>query len=290
MADTGFDPSWLNERFPFDADARNMEVEQQALQNISLVNNPVLVDLGAGNGANCKYFLGKIPIDHTWIFIEQDPQLIQASKDNLSSYAIGRGGKVTPTAEGLIIDFPNQQVIVKMVRGSLLEVDSLIDLSTVHLVMANAVFDLFPKYLFAAVASIMATFKIPFLTTLNYNSMRFIPTRENDAKFVAQYEAHMQQEKPGGAGMGKTCSMEMYSVLEDREAKVIIGISTWKIGKKDQAMHTFLYNYMDTCLNEMEQTMDESKQLTDWLKEKKGMIEAKELQLEVGHYDIFAKF
>ncbi len=287
--DLGFNPAWLTERFPFDSKARNQEVESACLDYLASFPTPVIVDLGCGNGANTKYFIDRIPSDHTWILVDNDQRLLNHALESLTK---AEGYQITnykPT-EGLTLTQAGKQVSVKTACGSLLELDQLLDLTTVHLLMANAVFDLFSEDQFIGFSNLLKTNRLPFLATLNYSSMHFVPASETDELFVGYYEAHMQREQAFGRGMGKRCSEVMEQVLRGLSAQMTVGPSTWNIGSTDLGMLNFLYHYLDDSLHELPLTDVEGLLLDGWLADKRRAIDGGGIGIRVGHCDLFARF
>lgn len=287
--DLGFNPDWLTERFPFDSKARSRYVEKNFLKYLNNLTTPVLVDLGCGNGANTKYFIDKIPSDHTWILVDNDINLLLHALDHLRQL---EGYQVTelPSTDGLILKKEGKQITVKAECGSLLELDQLLDLSTVDLIMANAVFDLFSEEQFTAFAGIIHKFRLPFLATLNYASMAFKPAIDYDPLFLDYYNLHMLRVQDFGRAMGFRCSEIMEQVMKKLGATLFVGPSNWEIAATDTGMLNFLYHYLDDSLREMRFLEKERNLLETWLANRRKTIDDKAVSLRVGHVDLFGYF
>lgn len=287
--DLGFNPDWLTERFPFDSKARNRYVEKNFLKYLSSFPTPVLVDLGCGNGANTKYFIERIPMNHTWILVDNDVNLLLHALDNLRQL---EGYQVTELTQkdGLILEKDGKQITVEVACGSLLELDQLIHLPNVDLVMANAVFDLFSEEQFIGFAELLQANQLPILATLNYASMAFTPAADHDPLFLDYYDAHMQRVQDFGRGMGYRCSEVMEGVLRKLGAKLFVGPSNWEIASTDTSMLNYLYHYMDDSLHELGFVDQEQTLLVAWLAEKRRKIDENGVSCKVGHVDLFGHF
>ncbi|MGB0839750.1 MAG: hypothetical protein ACPGXL_06395, partial [Chitinophagales bacterium] len=178
-----FTSEWLQERYRFDAEARNPSVEQAFFDHIAPKEMVDLVDVGAGTGANCLYYFPKITQQHqNWYLVEKDAELCQASKQIIQTFAEKNGYGLETEAseqkgaeeceEELHINHPEtgQKIYIQFINGSLLELDELLNLNNVDVVMANAVFDLFTPQQFDAFGQILQVHQVPFLTTINYTS------------------------------------------------------------------------------------------------------------------------
>lgn len=287
--DLGFNPKWLTARFPFDSKARNQQVEAACLDYLGTSSHPVIVDLGCGNGANTKYFIDRLNTDHTWILVDNDQRLLNHALEHLSQQ---NDYEVTAyqATQGLLLKKNDQQITVKTVCGSLLELDQLLDLKTIDLLMANAVFDLFSEAQFTGFAHLLQQHRLPFLSTLNYAGMGFSPSSDNDELFIGYYEAHMQREQSFGQGMGKQCAELMPEILNRLNASLTVGTSKWDIAPADKSMLNFMYHYLDDSLHELPLRVEEERLLEEWLADKRKSIDLGVLGLEVGHRDLFGVF
>lgn len=287
--DLGFNPDWLTERYPFDSKARNRYVEKNFLKYLAAFPTPVLVDLGCGNGANTKYFIDRIPTNHTWILVDNDQNLLNHALDNLRNLD-GYEATDLPSSDGFILKKEGKQITIKTACGSLLELDQLLNLSSVDLLMANAVFDLFSEEQFTAFAAMLKANRLPILATLNYASMIFSPGVEHDPLFLDYYDLHMQRVQDFGRGMGYQCSEVMERVLQKLEAKTFTGPSNWEISAADTGMLNFLYHYLDDSLHELPFNEKEGQLLESWLAERRLAIDEGRLSVKVGHFDLFGYF
>ena len=145
MEEDNFDIDWLAERYSFDVEARNNTIEQAAIDYLHTDQPVVIVDVGAGTGSNCLYFLDKLQQDQSWIFIEKDQSLAPALLNRLTEYASFH--KYSWSLKDGVYEMltPQKKVTFKIISDTFFKIDQIVDLTSVDLIMANAVFDLLSK-------------------------------------------------------------------------------------------------------------------------------------------------
>ncbi len=278
---------WLATRYSFDTKARNKQIEQQFLQSISQKEAVQLIDVGAGSGANCRYWIDKIPGNQQWTLIEENPDFSKKSLSALQQFAHARGYACLVQKEMLRIQTPTKTIHIKTVQGSLLEIDQLASLSDTDAVVANAVYDLLTKDQFEAFIHKIATHHLVFLATLNYRNMYFSPTHPTDEKIIALYHAHMLRPQKEGIAMGPNCVEQMQETLQKHNYTIAVGESVWKIRNKDDKMMGFLLDFMESSIGELSLSSEDSLLLIEWIKQKR---EANNLKLTIEHQDILGSF
>ena len=217
---TGFSTIWLEERFRFDAAARNAQLEHICLKYIDKYPRVNLVDVGAGSGANVRHWAERIPQDQSWTLVEQDGELLAEGLQLTAAWGKERGFEVYEGSKGeWIFSTSSKKVQVKGVVGSLLDINEQVDLTTQHMVMANAVFDLFSVQQFETFARQIQPHSLAFYPTINYAGMGFEVLHPGDAQMVAWYEGHMERNRPEGRAMGKTCSNFMQQTLSESRGR-----------------------------------------------------------------------
>jgi SAM-dependent methyltransferase len=260
-----FPTDWLDCRFPFDADARNVELEAQVLDYLRGIEKPHLMDLGAGNGANYHYLQPRIHADARWTLIEQDPYLVQAARERIPS------------------------PLVNLRSESLLHIAQAQNLAEVDLILANAVFDLFSEAQFRHFTQSLAPVRPSLFFTLNYTRMAFSPEMNEDEEFVRLYNAHMEREQDFGRAMGSQGPEKMVKILREAGYQVATGLSYWQIGGEEDEMLTYMLGFMEEALGEMLVWEGLDLPLREWLEDKREMVAAGALSLWVEHVDVWAR-
>ena len=64
--------NWLNDRYPFDSEARDKSLEAKVMDYLKPKEALQLVDVGAGTGSNTLYLMDKIKSNQHWYLIEQN--------------------------------------------------------------------------------------------------------------------------------------------------------------------------------------------------------------------------
>jgi len=278
---------WLATRYAFDEKARNKQIEQQFLHFLTRNKTVRLIDVGAGSGANCRYWIDKIPGNQQWILIEENPDFSKKSLSALQQFAQARGYACSLQKESLHIQTPTQTIHIKTIQGSLLEIDQLASLSDTDAVVANAVYDLLTKDQFEEFISKIAPHRLVFLATLNYQNMHFSPALPADEKMIGLYHAHMLRPQEEGVAMGPSCVAQMQETLQKHNYTLVVGESIWEIRNKDDKMMEFLLDFMESSIGELSLSSEDSLLLKAWIKQKR---EANNLKLTIEHQDILGSF
>lgn len=278
--------NWLNERYPFDSEARNKEVESVVLSHLNKKQTVRLVDVGAGTGSTALYLLDKIKGNQNWYFIEQDASFEKVLMRRLKEYA-GFHKYTWERANGKAqIITPSKQLSFQFIKGSLLDLERLLSIKEVDLILANAVFDLFTQQQIQSFLAPILDRAIACYFTLNYRSMSFHPEDPFDSKFISLYEQHMERPQAMGRATGKQVGPALEKIMNN-SGRVISGISTWHIQREDIKMHYYLLNFMENAIQELPLTEDIRALLPKWIQRKKDLIITRQLELKIDHLDIF---
>ena len=289
VEDDNFDIDWLNERYPFDAEARAKGLETKVLNSLEDKEKVTLVDVGAGTGSNCLYFVEQIPQNQKWYLVEQNADLRNATIKRFRGYANYHKYSFERKKDKLSIGSKHKKIEVHLLNDSLLKLDTLVNLKKVDLVLANAVFDLFSAAQISQFVDLITTNKLSFFTTLTYQGMVFSPDDPFDDLFVNTYHAHMERIQAFGKALGKNANEYMVDAFNKNGLKVATAPSTWQVGRDDIKMHYYLLNFMENALEEMNMKEEMQANFQKWLQRKKDLIITRQQRLEVEHLDIFVK-
>ena len=287
--ETGFDTNWLDERFSFDNKARNLNVEKTCFSHLNKKNNLKLIDIGSGSGSSCVYLMKKLPQNQKWTFIELNPNLAKASLIRLEKVALDNNWLAHRSQNMLIIEAPKKTIQIKVINASFLELDTLLDLSKVDLVTAAAVFDLLSKKMLQDFLNLLLANKVALLATINYAGMAFHPAEVADIHFANLYGKHMLRPRDFGQSTGPNCSRVMMNFYQKKGIAAICGASNWLVRPTDKKMHHFLLQYFNDAIPEMLTEEIEQVEFKQWMNKKNELLKSGKLQMEVFHFDIFAK-
>jgi len=284
-----FDIDWLSERYPFDVEARNKELQSKVAAHLAEKSSITLVDVGAGTGSNCLYFVEQLPQNQTWYLVEQNADLKKATIKRLRDYANYHKYSFERKKDTVKITSLKRNITVTVLNDSLLNLVDLVDLSRVDLVLANAVFDLFSAKQITALVNLITQNKLAFYHTLSYEGMTFNPTDPFDDVFIAAYNEHMERPQDFGKALGKHASQYMVKLFEATASTVHTATSKWKIEPVDIRMHYYLLNFMENALSEMDLAPAVQQNFEKWIQRKKDLIITGQQRLEITHMDIFVK-
>ncbi len=286
-SETSYYIDWLNTRYPFDAAGRNREIKKQFLELMNSKGKATLslVDIGAGTGSNCRYWIDRIPQHQHWKLIEQNPAFIKPCLENLTHFAIEQGYHREHHPAGLTMVAGEKHIHIDLLNVSLFEVGIATDLSQTDAITANAVFDLLTREQFDNFIQTITEHPVIFLATLNYGGMYFTPEHSYDQEFIDLYEQHMRRWQPFGKSMGPACVQLMPEILEKYGLKVHSLESYWQILRTDKEMLNYYMDFMKSALCDMAVSDLEKAKLQDWLTLKE---ETDQAILNVNHQDILA--
>ncbi|MCI4647387.1 class I SAM-dependent methyltransferase [Phaeodactylibacter sp.] len=286
--DTQFATDWLEERYRFDVAARNPKVEAACLQYFAQHPMVSIIDIGAGTGANFIYLSEKFPQSQQWALVELNPNLLKRARERLKIWAAAKGYTVRENGQRLDFQRSGQHIHIQLLQGSLLELPRLLQPGQYQLVTASAVFDLLSKQMLSDLIQTFHHNRLALLTTLNYESMAYLPGDAEDKRWIELYEAHMQREQDFGRALGPGCSDFLengYAQLPT--AQTLRAPSRWQIEPADTSMHGHMLQFLEKSLLEMTSMGHSGKGLDAWLQRKKTQLQAQQLRLSVVHSDFF---
>lgn len=279
---------WLSYRFACDAEARNQGIERKFLEFFDHMPRLCLVDVGAGTGANFRYYFDKIKQNQEWTFIEQDPHLIKASHICLEKFALGHDYSFRQDNNAITITSKDKEAHINFIQGSLTHIETLADLQKTDVVTANAVFDLVAYEQFDTFAGKLKENDVCLLSTLNYYETSFIPFSASDGRFIRLYHMHMRRPQPFGIAMGPDCCEEMLDLLYAHGMLIEQEASQWHITQRNTTLQNFLLHFIENAIHELNLAECEQQAFNEWLTEKKTLSHNHELEIYVDHNDIFA--
>ena len=284
-----FDIDWLSERYPFDAEARNKTLEAEVLAHLAQKSEVTLVDVGAGTGSNCLYFVEQLPQNQKWFLVEKDAALKKATIRRLRDYASYHKYNFERKKDTIKISSVSREVTVTTINDSLLNLVDLVNLKKVDLVLANAVFDLFSVNQIKELVDLITQNKLAFYHTLSYEGMTFDPEDPFDDVFIETYNAHMERPQAFGKALGKKANALMVGLFQEKKKEVQTGESNWNIAPVDIKMHYYLLSFMENALGEMDLAPAMQSNFDKWVQRKKELIITGRQRLAVHHLDVFVK-
>lgn len=288
MEEDNFKADWLSERYPYDSEAREKTIEATALNYLKAKTSLTLVDVGSGTGSNALYLMDKLKQDQSWTFIEMDTSLNSILIRRLKDFALYHKYEWDVQKNKYTIITPSKKLSFQILNESLLNVANLVDLSSVDLVLANAVFDLLSATQIETFLQPILAKKVACLFTMNYQQMVFTPADPFDDTYITLYDQHMERSQDFGHAMGKQAGGKLAQLFKEADWLTHEANSYWQLLEVDIKMHYYLLNFMDNALQELEFDAQLKEQFPKWLQRKKELIMTRKQQLRVGHLDVFA--
>ena len=202
-----FEPTWLAQREPADAAARDRGLLAAAA---GFLCDGLALDLGCGTGATVRAFGGR----GRWRLLDRDPALL--------ALAAAR----CPAAE--------------TVEGDLAELAAL-PLAGVRLVTASALLDLASARWIEALADRVAAAGVGVYAALSYDgSLGWEPALPGDGAVAAGFDRHQRRDKGLGPALGPTGAAALARALGRRGHAVRTAPSPWRLGPGEAALQAAL--------------------------------------------------
>ncbi len=283
------DPAlWLSHRFACDATARNKAVERKFLEffdHKALLN---IVDAGAGTGANFRYYFDHIRQHQHWTFIEKNAQLTAKTEECLAQFARQQGYEFEQKDNLMHLKAGTKQASIKVIHGSIDDIEQLVSLQDTDVVTANAVFHLLSYEQFQHLVHKLNQTYVCLLSTLNYYEVSLLPFSQDNARFIQWYHMYMKRPQPFGIAMGPNCCEEMIDLLHHQGMVIVQESSQWHITRNNAVMHHFLLSFIEDAIRSLNLAACEKKAFEQWMDERKKLCQERKLEIYVDHNDIFA--
>jgi hypothetical protein len=202
-----FAPAWLELRRPADAAARDAGLLAAAAAWLGAGR---ALDLGCGIGAACEAFPGSVD----WRLVDADAGLLTLA------------GARHPRAVTIEADLADLEAL---------------PFDGVRLVTGFALLDLAGRAWIEALAERVALAGAGLYAPLCYDGgLRWEPELPADAAVRAAFNAHQRREKGLGAALGPGAAAAMARALAGRGYAVRLGLSPWRLGPEEEALHRAL--------------------------------------------------
>ena len=255
---SGFDPTWLALREPYDHGARDRSLTEAFVN--ALGPSPELIDLGCGTGSNLRYLAPHLPAAQRWTCIDHDPLLLRHLEET-KPIGIDVATKPLDLSQGLD-ELPIQ-------AGTAVTAQALLDLAS-----AAWLDRLAESCQEAAV-----------LMTLSFDGrMVWAPADAEDEAINAAFGRHQRSDKGFGPALGPDAASHLGKRLREMGHEVRLGNSDWVFCGDDGPILRAMVEGVSAAAEEADPNLD----LEAWRLRRFGEIEAEALSLIVGHLDLLA--
>lgn len=254
-----FDPAWLDLRAAADRTARDPELLTAAAAFAGEQPDPLIVDLGAGTGANIGTLAGYVG-QGRWRLVDADGDLL----------AIARKRFAAPGVEFVQHD---------------LAAPALLPVAGARLVTASALLDLVSADWMERLAREVAAAGAGFYAALSFDGrMSWQPAHRDDGRVAAAFLRHQRGDKGFGPALGPDAHEHARRVFATAGYEVRVAASPWRLGPEDAALTRALVAGIAAAAAEIEP--DDSGRIRLW--EAFRLSQAAAGPCEIGHYDLLA--
>lgn len=255
---SGFDPSWLAQREPYDHAVRDVGLTRAFVE--ALGPKPRLIDLGCGTGSNLRYLAPYLPPTQSWLCIDHDPVLLERLEATKPE-GIAVETRCLDLAAGL------DDVPIEPGVG----------------VTAAALLDLTSRSWLDHLAGCCRDVAV--LMTLSVDgNMTWSPGHPLDGPIDAAFWRHQRTDKGFGPSLGADASRYLHERLEASGHKVSLGKSDWVFSAKDSAILVPLLEGIANAA--IEAGADQP--VGSWLDHRLKDVHEGRLTMTVGHDDLLA--
>lgn len=255
---TGFSADWLALRAPFDERARDKALMQKFVA--ALPPSPLIVDLGAGTGANAAVLAPLAGPKARFRLIDNDRALLEIAQ--------ARSTQFETVAGDLARDLD------KMTAGA-------------DAITAAALMDLVSAPWFDELAAIAASRRLPLLFALSVDGRHTLtPEEADDGRVFLAFARDQRRDKGLGPALGPDAPRHMRDRLTALGAKVSLVPSDWQIGRDG---HALMAGFIDGVAEAASRsTPDERAAVATWRLRRQKAIGDGALSITVGHQDLLA--
>lgn len=258
---SGFEADWLSLREPADRRARDGGLAQRAADYVKQTSGPV-VDLGCGTGSTFRALDPLLPEDRKWIFVDDDPILLDRARLALSEQDRER---------------------VRIHEANLAQLSDGI-LSGASLVTASALFDLVSEAYIAEFAQVLRRHDLGLYSGLTVDGrIAWDETHELDEMIVAAFARDQKKDKGFGAGLGGDAAAALEDALRAEGFTVFGANSDWVLGTDDlRLQNAFHAGFAETARGQLDDS-----EIDEWLSFRSAAA-SRGSKLRVGHRDCLA--
>lgn len=284
-----FDADWLRLREPLDEAARAVELAWNFGR--LLPSQPMIIDLGAGTGANVRQLAMKLGrTNQDWTLIEKDRKLLAKAPGEIGRWAERNGWELKEQRRAYMITCEDMAVRVEMRSYDLSQDPAELGLNQYDGVTAKALFDLASTPWVERLTKELASCGYPpFLATLNVDGrVSFTVPDEDDGVVLDLFHAHMGRAKGlGGPALGIAAPAVLAKALADAGYKVETARADWKIGPKQIGAHlALLAGYAKAAT---EQDPGSAARIQAWAERRRHLASEGGAGAMVGHIDLLAR-
>jgi hypothetical protein len=260
----GFSADWLALREPADEAARDESVAVAVTDSIGSAEAaaPMVVDLGAGTGANRRYLSRRLPAAWPWRLVDSDRRLLA-----LAAASVRPGERVELVEADLAA-----ADLTRVVAGS-------------ALVTASALLDLVSDEWLADLAAACAAARASVLFALTYDGrVEIAPAEDEDQEIVALVNAHQHTDKGFGPALGPDAAGRAADHFAAHGYRIVRARSDWRLGPDTRDLQRALIAGWADAAAELRP--DRAAIIAAWRDRRLAHVDAGRSRIVVGHEDV----
>jgi hypothetical protein len=285
----GFGLDWLRLREVADRRSRSRALARRfaaAVRARAGGGTALLLDLGAGTGANFRVLAPLIACDQDWRLIDRDPALIAHQPTEIAQWGRAQGYRVAHGSGLASISVGGAEWRVHSTGLDLTDLDGL-PLMGVHGVTCSALLDLVSNDWLAALARRLASGYLPFLAALSTDGRReWRPPHQADVVIARAFAGHHRRDKGFGPALSDDAPAVMAAIFESLGYAVSREPSDWRLGAESNAVLELLIEETAAAAGEVEPAAAAT--IANWRRARLAERGRGELRLLVGHADLVA--
>jgi len=249
--------AWLKQREPFDTAARNIAVLNSVTDYLHSIEQPQIIDLGAGTGNQTLFLLEKLTQPARFTLIEQHPTLLAAARDAMMKRFVN--------LLAWVADYKKATAT----RGS-----------DFYLFTASALLDLLTTSEMETLSDCLSTDNTALYATLNYTGFTMSPTHPLDDAAREVFETHMTRTLDRGNPLGPQAVRYLLTHMAANTNHYHVGASQWQVTSEHAA-------FLHANLTFYQQALADSPTLVPWVACRLEQLKREELMLGVMHEDLW---
>lgn len=285
----GFSLDWLRLREEADRRARSRALARRFAEAVRAKagdQTAVVVDLGAGSGANFRALAPLIAASQDWRLIDRDPALLARQAAEIAQWGRAQGYRVAHGSRIATVAAGDAQWRAQSVALDLVSLERL-PFAGVHGVTCSALLDLVSEAWLETLARLVAAWRLPFLAALNTDGRReWQPAHEADAIVAAAFARHHRGDKGFGPALGGAAGTAVAARFAARGYAIVTEPSDWRLGPESRFVLEMLIE--DTARAAVEADPGAASTVADWRGARRSQCVNGMLRLVVGHADILA--
>jgi hypothetical protein len=282
---SGFSADWLELRAPADSAARSAAIVETVGARRDHDTPLAIVDLGAGAGANLHYLAPKIGGAQQWLFVDDDPALLDAARRAVIDWAARIGAAVSFDERATLVTADTFACSIRTAELDLARDLAELSLPNGALVTASALLDLVSARWLERLADACREARARVLFALTYDGrITLRPGEPDDELACALFNRHQRGNKGFGPALGPDAADAALEIFTARGYALEQATSDWCLDAGERRLQAALIDGWLAAALEIAPA--ERSRLIRWHARHRERIDGGRSELVVGHRDV----